>query len=133
MPHEINPGRSRPQTTVYASPPEADWLKRHGASMAGQLREDIATLRNLGRAPALSEAEVNCLRDVLNSHYYTAELARSLPVILAAEVEDSAPDGLAEKWGVDLEALAARLRALHPADAWALLEQVRMWWGGQRG
>lgn len=119
-------------TSLRLSQAERDWLGRLGQDMAGQLREDLATLQRLGRAPALSEPEWECLRDVLNGTAYDPSLARSLPLILASEVEDSGPDGMAEKWGVDLAGLADRLRTLHPADAWAVWNQVRGWWAAQR-
>jgi hypothetical protein len=127
--HPGSPPRQRPgASSIYAPQPEAEWLARHGQSRGGQLREDRLTLQGVGRAPTLSPQETDCLRDVLNAYLYVPEHVRALPILLAAEVEDSAPDGLADKWGVDLAALVARLRALHPADAWALLESVRLWW-----
>ena len=121
-----------PQTAFRLAQPEREWLTRLGKDMAGQLREDLATLQRLGRTPALSESEWGCLRDILNGTAYDPSLARSLPLILASEVEDSGPDGMADRWGVDLAGLAARLRALHPADAWAVWNQVRDWWAAQR-
>ncbi|MCB2189327.1 MAG: hypothetical protein KQJ78_23155 [Deltaproteobacteria bacterium] len=129
MPNKTK-GRDRAATTVYLSQagPEATWLSRHGAPRSEQLRDDLTVLRTLaGRVPELSEAEAKCLRDILNATRLDAGMVRYWPGILAQAVRDSGPDGLAEKWGVDLEALAVRLEALHPADAWALWESVRAW------
>lgn len=135
MPHDVDPDRKtrdrKGQTTVYIQAPEREWLSRLGAPLATQLREDLSTLQRLGRPPALSEGEWSLLRDVLNSSGYNPDMARSLPLILASEIEDSASDGMAAKWGVDLVNLADRLRALHPADAWAVWNQVRGWWAAQ--
>lgn len=135
MPHQIDPERkfrSRAgQSTVYIQPAERTWLARLGQPLSAQMREDLETLQRLGRPPALSEQEWGLLRDALVSSVYSPSMARSLPLLLAATVEDSAPDGLADKWGVDLTALAERLRTLHPADAWAVWDQVRRWWAEQ--
>jgi hypothetical protein len=118
-------------TTVQIAQPERDWLARHGAKMPEQIREDLATLQALARPPQLSEGEWNLLRDILNSTHMDPGQVRRWPWLLAADVRDSAPDGLAEKWAVDLEALARRLESLHPADAWAVVDSVRRWWAEQ--
>lgn len=135
MPHGIDPERKtrdrKGQTTVYIQAPEREWLSRLGSPLAAQLREDLSSLQRLGRTPALSENEWGLLRDVLNGTAYDPSLARSLPLILASGIEDSGLDGMAAKWGVDLAGLADRLRALHPADAWAVWNQVRGWWVAQ--
>lgn len=44
------------------------------------------------------------------------------------ELEDSLPDGIGEKWGVDAPALVARLRALPYADELALVAGIEAWW-----
>lgn len=47
---------------------------------------------------------------------------------LWANVADSGPDGLGDKWGVDLEALAKKLRAMPMASKAAVYEVVRAFW-----
>lgn len=74
--------------------------------------------------PALAEGEWLLLCDILNSTVRDANCAR----ILWAEIEDSAADGAGEKWGVDTQALAARVLAMAEAERVAILEVVDRWW-----
>lgn len=48
--------------------------------------------------------------------------------MMAANVGDSGPDGLAEKWGVDLAALESAMSALPYAGQVAIYEVVRAFW-----
>ena len=81
-------------------------------------------LEILRRAPLpdLSEAEMNALRDsclgVLN------EPAAQIRGSLWLGVEDSLPDGLAEKWQIDGAALVEKLRALTYPQEVRLVEMV---------
>ena len=100
-----------------------------GRSYSGRLAEIgdryVEILRR-NPPPALTEAEVNAIRDVLNG-----ALLQPAAVIAGAiviEVEDALPDGLADKWGIDGPALVARLGALTYVQEVALLEQVEKYW-----
>ena len=83
------------------------------------LRRERVILRAM-----FSEDECGLLLDVGNG---TAWHAWSVP-LLAASVEDSAPDGYAQKWGVDLPALVAKLAGLSYAQNCALVDAIERWW-----
>lgn len=79
--------------------------------------------------PALSVGEWALLCDALNGSVRSADHADTDPARgLAQSVADSGADGLAEKWGVDLAALAARLAALPYAGQCAVIETVSRFW-----
>lgn len=69
-----------------------------------------------------SEAEINLMRDACIS--WLPEPAAAVFGGVALEVEDGLADGLAEKWGVDAEALLTKLKALTPGEEVALVELV---------
>lgn len=72
-----------------------------------------------------SGKELALLCDVLNG-----SLMQSYSVpLLYAEVEDSLPDGYAEKWEVDGPTLVERLRNLSYIQNAALVDAVERWWG----
>ncbi len=79
--------------------------------------------------PALTENEWALLCDILNGSALTAGHADTDPArTLAHTVIDSGEDGAGDKWGVDLDALAARLDALdYPAQC-AIIETVARFW-----
>lgn len=74
----------------------------------------------------LDEAEWNLVRDSLNGTLH--EPASQIRGVWQG-VEDSITlDGLAEKWGVDGDALLAKLRDLTYVEEVALVEAVERWW-----
>lgn len=82
-----------------------------------------------GAAPALTVGEWSLLCDALNGSVLTAGHADTDPARhLAHSVADSAPDGLGEKWGVDLPALAARIEHLPYAARCAIVETIARFW-----
>jgi|WetSurMetagenome_2_1015567.scaffolds.fasta_scaffold318848_2 hypothetical protein len=85
------------------------------------LRRERAALRIQFSGPELA-----LLCDVLNGSLMQSY---SIP-LLYAEVEDSVPDGYAEKWQVDGPALAAKLRSLSYGQTAALVDAVERWWSG---
>lgn len=79
--------------------------------------------------PALTVGEWALLCDALNGSMRTTGHSDTDPArSLAQSVEDSGEDGLAEKWGVNLAALAARLRRLPYAGQCAVIETVSRFW-----
>lgn len=76
--------------------------------------------------PDLSEGEINALRDVCNSTLH--EPASMIRGSLWLGVEDSLPDGLAEKWRIDGHALVEKLRRLTYPQEVALVEQIESYW-----
>ncbi|WP_287995356.1 hypothetical protein [Acidiphilium sp.] len=80
-------------------------------------------------APALRESEWALLCDALNGCVLTADHADTDPARhLAQSVADSEPDGLGEKWGVDVAALAARIERMPYAARCAIVETVGRFW-----
>ncbi len=111
------------------------FLTRAGRGATAQTREDLRVLaalrRSWRRRLEISKEELDLLRDLLNGSLMPTEVAERMNLLLAMEVEDGEPDGLSKKWGVDMAALAAKIRDAHPADAWALWDEVREWWVAQ--
>lgn len=72
--------------------------------------------------PALSASEWCAISDagggaVLNNSFNLR--------LLWAAVADRAADGLAQKWGVDIEALAGRLRSMRTSELLAVREVIQ--------
>jgi hypothetical protein len=73
-----------------------------------------------------SEAEASAICDALNG---TMLDSPDTYRFAWAEIADADRlNGLGEKWGVDGQALAARVRALHPAELVALVDAVDRFW-----
>lgn len=51
----------------------------------------------------------------------------SIPMVWL-NVEDSGPDGIAEKWDIDLASLVTKLTALSLAESHALVDAMERWW-----
>jgi len=90
-----------------------------------------------GAMPALAVGEWALLCDALNGSVLTAAHADIDPALyLPQSVADSAPDGLGDKWGVDVVALAARIERMPYAARCAIVETVARFWrqaGGSIG
>jgi hypothetical protein len=79
--------------------------------------------------PVLAENEWACLCDILNATHRSADHPDTDPArSIGLNVADSGPDGMAEKWGVDLADLAARLDAMDYAAQCAVIETVDRFW-----
>ena len=79
--------------------------------------------------PALTDAEMSALRDVNNGTWH--EPAAMIRGALWLGIEDSLPDGIAEKWDIDGGALVEKLRVLTFAQEVKLLEMIERWWADQ--
>ena len=79
--------------------------------------------------PVLTENEWACLCDILNASHRAANNQDTDPArSMGLNVADSGPDGMAEKWGVDLATLAARLDGMDYAAQCAVIETVDRFW-----
>lgn len=95
-----------------------------------QIADRYSEMLRRADLPDLSEAEMNALRDAMNGTLAEpAALIRGMPWI---SIEDSLPDGLAEKWQINGAALVDKLRALTFVQEIALIEAVEAWWAGRR-
>jgi hypothetical protein len=101
-----------------------------GSIAARDLERYYRTLSDELRRVPLEEPEWNVLRDSLNGYLHTPALPAH--IALLANVEDSLQlDGLARKWQTDGDGLLAKLRALTPTQALAVIDQVERWWNQQ--
>lgn len=87
--------------------------------------------------PEMTAGEWELLCDALNGSILTAENAEIDPALwLPQSVIDSEPDGLGEKWGVDVPELAARIERMPYVARCAIAETVDRFWrqaGGSIG
>lgn len=79
--------------------------------------------------PALASGEWMLICDALNSTWRSGSVAGTdIAHALPMEIRETAADGLGEKWGVDIPALADRLAALPFAARAAIIEVVDRFW-----
>lgn len=122
------------RTSTYLSDRTVDILDAamgDVGSLSGEINKFIdryneVIRRHRGVVDQFSAAELNALRDVCNG--WAAEPATTISGGLAMELADSLPDGIAEKWEIDADALLAKLRALPYADELALVAGIESWW-----
>lgn len=113
--------------SIYIGPPLAAVLE--GAEERGKsarINEVAARYLEMRRqeTPALAEAEWCAICDVLNGTLLDSTSIR----LLWAEIEDAALDGVGQKWGIDLRALAIELKELRYSQLVAIAEVVERFW-----
>ena len=86
------------------------------------MAEDAWRCRRTRIERKFSDAERNAILDATIS--WLVDPAAAVFGGVAMEIEDAIPDGLAEKWGVDVGALLEKLRNLTPGDEVALVEWI---------
>ena len=69
-------------------------------------------------------AELRLMADVANGTLFEPHTVS----LLWANVADSAEEGYGQKWGVDIEVLVSKLRALSFAQTMALVDALERWW-----
>lgn len=81
--------------------------------------------------PAMAVNEWMAIVDILNSTWRDTESARAdIARSLWAEIADSAPDGIGEKWSIDCEVLAQQVRGMSYAQQCAIIEVANRFWQG---
>ncbi len=119
--------RAFPEQLASAIEARRDHGEPLGAVARTQLERYFALLDQELERVQLSEAEAMLICDSLNGIISDPQTMR---IGLWAGVDDSIHlDGLDEKWSVDGPALIAKLRALTPAQAFAVTDAVECWWG----
>lgn len=105
----------------------SDYLGSPGRVAARDLERYYDILAAELRGVSLTEAEAMALVDALSGVLHEPpEVARTM---LWAGVDDAiCLDGLDAKWNIDGPALVAKLRALSPAQAMAVIDAVERWW-----
>lgn len=118
--------------TIYAGVPIAGILAGYEDNRSGRINQVAADFLLLvpELAPEFTAAEWQAITDVLNGTVLDNEASLKLAW---ASVADSAEDGIGEKWGVDVEALAQRVRALKLPQLIALREIVARFWVSNDG
>lgn len=98
-------------------------------SLAGRINAILERYNMICRdaMPALPENEWCAICDANNPGQDVTGMPWSA-TILWANVADSGPDGIDEKWGVDHQDLAARMRAMPLPAQVAIHEVVRAFW-----
>lgn len=82
---------------------------------------------DLARAQVkLSEPEASLIVDALNGSFIELTLAQ----LLEWEIEEALQDGLAEKWGVDGEALVEKLKDYSLLQKMAICDSAEQFWKG---
>lgn len=111
--------------SIYAGEPLALVLVGHDENRSGRINTVCA--RYLGavaaHCPRLREAEWMAICDALNGTWLRDDDSIRYTW---AEIADC--DGLAEKWGIDQQALAQRVRDMDFAAKVALVETVERFW-----
>lgn len=98
-----------------------------GATALRDLLRYYETLESELRRVRLEDAEWMLLRDALNGYVHTPGIRAD--AALLAQVEDAIQlDGLAKKWETDGDGLLAKLRALTPTQALAVVDAAERWW-----
>lgn len=119
------------RTSIYLNPPLEEALK--GAdSISGRLGQICDRYAETNRRARIrqrfDEAEMNAFRDCCNGTIFGP--AQLIDGAVLANFEDSAPDGLYEKWRIDAPTTIAKLRALTYAEQVALVEDIEAFWRG---
>ena len=114
------------RTTIYINPPIAAALRAGTESVSSRLGAVCGRYGEIVRrariAARFTEPELDALRDCCNGTLF--DPAQLIDGAILANFEDSLVDGLAEKWDIDPEALAAKLRGLPYSDQVALVEDI---------
>lgn len=117
---------------VYMSPPLEELVKDREDmnTLSGRLSTVAERYLKIIEAhkPDLTEAEWNACRDALNGVWINDA---STIAFAWASIYDADEDGLGEKWGVDAQALAKRVREFDAATLVAFIESLETWWATQ--
>lgn len=104
-----------------------------GGSLSGRINSIIIRYGAImaKSCPALAENEWMAIVDVLNSTWRDADSAdNDIARFLWAEIADSEPDGLWEKWEISLDDLSSKIRAMTYPEQCAIIEVVCRFWQG---
>lgn len=118
--------------TVYAGEPIAGVLAGYEDNRSGRLNQVADDFRVMvaDLVPEFSAGEWLLIIDALNGT--AIEDAKTLRLAWAS-VADAGEGGLADKWGVDLDPLVKRMRALTAGQLVALREIVNRYWVSEDG
>jgi len=114
--------------SIYAGPPIRALLDGYDDNRSGRLNAVAERYAAIiaAHTPELSEAEWCAVCDALNGCFMGAGEALLGVRYAWANIADC--EGLGQKWCVDQDALAQRLRSMPLADAVAVAEVVQRFW-----
>lgn len=112
--------------SIYAGEPMALALSLFDDNRSGRINAicDRYLAIVAKHTPVMTRGEWSAVCDVINGAFLDA---RGIDLCWAS-VADSGPDGIGEKWGVDVDALANRIRAMSLAERVAMCECVERFW-----
>lgn len=114
--------------TIYAGEPLQRALAGFEGNRSGRINQICDRYMEIIEAecPPLTEPEWLALCDLLNGTWLDDQASVRF---LWAEVADS--KGTAEKWGIDTDDLAKRVRSMSQAQTTAIVEVVQKFWAVQ--
>ena len=103
-------------------------LAGHDEARSGRINQVCADYRDICRdhAPAMSRGQWCAVMDATNGLFVPPEEGGATRRFLWAEIQDC--EGLGEKWAIDQEALASRIRGMSTAELVAVVEVSRGFW-----
>lgn len=114
----------------------AETVLGNPASLSGRLNSIVTRYGRIisAECPALSENEWMLICDMLNGTGLDADHRETDPArYLWADIAEAGKlDGLANKWGVDTDAMSARVRAMRPSEQIAIVEVAARFWTSPR-
>lgn len=116
------------KTTIYLTDESLEIIG-HAESLAGRINSILERYAMICREamPTLTEGEWCAICDANNPGQDITGMPWSTSVMWA-NVADSGPDGIDEKWGINHEELAQRMRQMPLASQVAIHEVVRAFW-----
>jgi hypothetical protein len=127
--------------SVSLSPDATDFVEKRTTAQSGRFTggvgksEVVSTglerydaILQAGRrelAQMLIDAETAAILDACNGTLFADPHSIRL---VWANVEDSIPDGIEAKWGIDAPGLSGKLRSLAYAESVALVDAIERWW-----
>ena len=121
------------KTSIYLPAQAEKTIKSFGpeASQSGVINTILLRYDPMARdaMPTLTEAEWSAICDALNGCGVWMSTGSPDPApMIWAEIADSEPDGLGEKWGISCAALAQKLRDLPVAGRISVWDVAAKFW-----
>jgi hypothetical protein len=117
--------------SVYVVEPALEIIGRDPDSLSGRINAIVIRYGGIIRegTPALTLAEWSAICDALNGTY-TGVDHLDMARLLWADIADA--DGLGDKWGIDSQVLALRIRDMSYVERVSILEVVERFWSSPR-
>lgn len=116
---------------VSFDPRIAQEIKNRGSEFSptmGRMLERYLEIIRRARAnlsTIFSVPEMSLILDVVNGIDFSAPIGIAY---IAQEIADSAPDGVGQKWNVDVQTLAQKIDGLSYGEKVALVDTCERWW-----